>query len=66
MKRAIIQQEIALWQNTSYQASVRMRVQQKLGNTEQQAAITKDMERCEMALDALSEELAALPAEVAI
>lgn len=61
IKRALIEQQIALWVNTAYDAKIRLRVQKAIGDTEQQAAIIKDMERCEKALDALAAELAALP-----
>ena len=57
VKRALLEQEIAMWVNTRYQAQVRLRVQKAIGDTEQQAAIIKDLERCEKALDALQAEL---------
>jgi hypothetical protein len=59
-KRALIEQDMQLWRNTRYQCEIRRRVQQRIGNTEGEAAMIAELERCEKALDVLAEELAAI------
>lgn len=61
IKRAIVEQEIALWRNTRYQLEVRARVARRVGCTpEQEAAALAELARVEQTLDALAEELAAI------
>lgn len=61
-QRKLMQEEIAAWVNTRYQCQVRLRVQKAIGGEKEiQAALIKDLERCERALDALAEEVARLP-----
>ncbi len=57
IKQALLQNEIAQWQQSLYVLQVRYRVQAKIGaGKEILAALTAEMERCEKALDALQEE----------
>lgn len=60
VKRQIIEQDMQMWRNTRYQCEIRMRVQRRIGNTEGEATMITELERCEKALDAMAEELAAL------
>ena len=63
VKRVLLDQELALWRNTQYQIGVRLRVSRRIGDdTETQAGYIKQLERCERAIDALSNELAGVSA----
>ena len=63
VKRALLDQELVLWRNTQYQIGVRLRVSRRIGDdTETQAGYIKQLERCERAIDALSDELAGVSA----
>lgn len=60
-RRAILEQERQMWANTRYQAEIRLRVQRRIdGGVDVEAALIKDMERCEKAIDVLDEELRTL------
>jgi hypothetical protein len=60
-RRAIVEQEIALWRNTRYLTDVRLRVLRRVGGTDEQlAAQIAELERIERTLDALAEERAAI------
>lgn len=62
VQRILLDQERTLWIGSRYQCQVRLRVQKAIGGeAEIQAALIKDLERCERALDALAEEVARLP-----
>lgn len=64
VQRKLLEQEIAMWINTRYQSRVRLRVQTAIGGeAETRAALIADLEKCERALDALAQDLAALPGE---
>jgi len=58
VQRAIVQQEIQMWQNSRYQLEVRARVTKRIGGDA--APIVAELEKCEKALDALAEILAEL------
>lgn len=60
VKRVLINQEMQMWRNTRYQCEVRLRVQKRIGNTEGEAVLITELERCEKALDTLTEELSTL------
>jgi hypothetical protein len=61
IRRHLLQQEIAMWRNTRYLAEVRLRVQRRIaGGVEAEAAQIAEIERCELAIDALEEEQRAL------
>lgn len=67
VQRKLLINEIMLWTNTRYQSQVRLRVQKAIdGEVEIQAALIKDLERCEKALDMLEHELAMLPDEIEV
>jgi hypothetical protein len=59
-RRHLLKQEIGMWRNTRYLAEVRLRVQRRIGGSETEAQAMKELERCELALDALAEEEKAL------
>lgn len=64
VQRILVQQEIDMWVRTRYMARVRLRVQTAIGGeAETRAALIADLEKCEKALDALAQDLAALPGE---
>lgn len=61
VKRAIVQRQIALYQNGRYEAQVLARVNKSIGTApEQLKAYTDDLVRIEKVIDALKAELAAL------
>jgi len=53
VKRALIEQESAMWRNTRYQLQLRHRVQRALGAKDIMEQIEKELEKCEKALDVL-------------
>jgi hypothetical protein len=59
-KAAIIKAEIELWNNSQYQAMLRIRVARKIGNAEGVKIGEEYMERCERALMELETALAEL------
>ncbi len=60
VKRALIEQDIQLWQNTLFQATSRHRTAKRIGDAEGEAAQVKMIERCEGALLDLQEQLEGL------
>ena len=61
VQRAIIQQEIAMYQNTRFQTEMRHRVSKKIGGTpEELKPLVDQLAKIEAALDVLQAELAAL------
>ena len=61
--RKIIEADVALWRNTLYQATVRMRVSARAGNKEIEKEALKDAENAQKMLDGYEAELATLPKE---
>jgi hypothetical protein len=64
-KRHILTNEITAWKNGRYLSQARLRAYKAAGDTEQQAALIKDLAKQEVVIHALEEELATLPAEEA-
>ena len=61
VKRTLLTQELSLWRNTRYQQEIRLRVAKRIdSDTENQAAIMQQLERCEKAIDMLEDELTRL------
>ena len=59
-KKEVIQQEIKMYDNTSYLLSLRMRIAKKIEDKSMEANIENEMIRCEKSLDVLHEELKSL------
>jgi protein subunit release factor A len=59
-KKEIIQQEIKMYDNTSYLLSLRMRIAKKTDDKSMESTIENEMIKCEKALDTLNEELKSL------
>lgn len=58
IKRALIENEIALHNNSAYQLSLRHRVNKKLGGSaEELKALEGEMQKHEQAIDILNDEL---------
>ncbi|HEY4723971.1 MAG TPA: hypothetical protein VII92_19110 [Anaerolineae bacterium] len=60
VKRAVIEQESAMWRNTRYQLQLRHRVNKALGAADVLVQIEKELEKCEKALDVLDVVLSEL------
>lgn len=60
VKHSIVENDLKLWRNTLYQATVRMRVAKKAENKEIEAAAMKDAEGAQRMIDAYEAELASL------
>lgn len=64
IKKLVVEQEIATWRNTLYQAKVRHRVQEQIGaSPETLKGCEREVERAIKALDVCQEILAEVEAE---
>lgn len=58
IKKQIVKQEMEQWEVTRYQLEVRHRVNKRIGSSaDVMKSIETDLERCEKAIDALSDEM---------
>lgn len=65
VQRAILQDDIQAWRNTRYQVEVRLRVQKRIDADQATLdGLQKDLERCEKALDALTDEMRMIDASI--
>jgi hypothetical protein len=61
VQRLLIQQDRQLWINTRYQMEIRLRVRRRNDpDTEIEALLIKELERCEKMITGYDQELAAL------
>jgi len=60
VKRQLIEQDVQMWRNTRWQAEMRRRGAQRVGNAEREAQQITIIEECEGELMSLDEELKAL------
>lgn len=56
-KKLLVEQQMALWRNTQYDASVRLRVAKAIKDTHQEQQATQQIEQCIRALDELEKVL---------